>query len=72
MGPEYSVVDTEFFFLFKEKRLEIVQKKIQSLIANLAASSLSSAQVSNSDLRMILDNFLNSGEQTTGGVVLPL
>ena len=72
MGPEYSVVDTEFFILFKEKRLELVQKKIQSLIANLAASSLSSAQVSNSDLRMILDNFLNSGEQTAGGVVMPL
>ena len=72
MGPEYNVVDTEFFILFKEKRLEIVQKKIQSLISNLAASNLSSSQVSNSDLRMILDNFLNSGEQTAGGVVMPL
>ena len=72
MGPEYSVVDTEFYILFQEKRLELVQKKLQSLIGNLAACNMSSSQVSNSDLRMLLDNFLNSGEQTTGGVVMPL
>lgn len=72
MGPEFSVVDTEFFIMFQEKRLELVQKKLQSLIGNLASCNLSSSQVSNSDLRMLLDNFLNSGEQTTGGVVMPL
>lgn len=72
MGPEYSVVDTEFYILFQEKRLELVQKKLQNLIGNLAACNMSSSQVSNSDLRMLLDNFLNSGEQTTGGVVMPL
>ena len=71
MGPEFSVVDTEFFIMFQEKRLELVQKKLQNLISNLAACNLSSSQVSNSDLRMLLDNFLNSGEQTTGGVVMP-
>ncbi len=72
MGPEFSVVDTEFFIMFQEKRLELVQKKLQNLIGNLASCNLSSSQVSNSDLRMLLDNFLNSGEQTTGGVVMPL
>lgn len=72
MGPEFNVVDTEFFILFQEKRLELVQKKLQQIIGNLAACNLSSTQVSNSDLRMILDNFLNSGEQTMGGVVMPL
>ena len=72
MGPEFSVVDTEFFIMFQEKRLELVQKKLQSLIGNLASCNLSSSQVSNSDLRMLLDNFLNSGEQSTGGVVMPL
>ena len=72
MGPEFSVVDTEFFIMFQEKRLELVQKKLQNLISNLAACSLASSQVSNNDLRMLLDNFLNSGEQTTGGVVMPL
>ena len=31
MGPEFSVVDTEFFIMFQEKRLELVQKKLQNL-----------------------------------------
>ncbi len=69
MGAEYNVVDTEYFILFKEKRLEIVQKRIHNLIAGLANSSINSTQVSNSDLRMILDNFLNGGMTTTFGTV---
>jgi hypothetical protein len=70
MGPEFSVVDTEFFIMFQEKRLELVQKKLQNLITNLASCNLSSAQVSNSDLRMLLDNFLNGGNKTTFGSVM--
>lgn len=69
MGAEYSVVDTEYFIIFKEKKLEIVQKKIHNLIAGLANASINSTQVSNSDLRMILDNFLNGGMTTTFGTV---
>lgn len=71
MGSEYEVVDTEYFFIFQEKRLELLQKKLQNLISNLASCGLNSAQVSNSDLRMILDNFLNSGVQTNFGTVVP-
>ena len=70
MGAEYNVVDTEYFILFKEKRLEIVQKRIHNLIAGLANASINSTQVSNSDLRMILDNFLNGGMTTTFGTVM--
>lgn len=69
MGAEYNVVDTEYFILFKEKRLEIVQKRIHNLIAGLANATINSTQVSNSDLRMILDNFLNGGMTTTFGTV---
>ena len=69
MSAEYNVVDTEYFILFKEKRLEIVQKRIHNLIAGLANASINSSQVSNSDLRMILDNFLNGGMTTTFGTV---
>ena len=69
MGAEYNVVDTEYFILFKEKRLEIVQKRIHNLIAGLANASINSTQVSNSDLRMILDNFLYGGMTTTFGTV---
>lgn len=69
MGAEYNVVDTEYFILFKEKKLEIVQKRIHNLIAGLANASINSTQVSNADLRMILDNFLNGGLTTTFGTV---
>lgn len=72
MGAEYNVVDTEYFILFKEKRQEIIQKRIHNLISSLANCSINSTQVSNSDLRMILDNFLNGGNQTMLGTVMPL
>jgi len=69
MGAEYNVVDTEYFILFKEKKLEIIQKRIHNLIAGLANATINSTQVSNADLRMILDNFLNGGMTTTFGTV---
>lgn len=56
---EYNVVDTEYYILFKEKRMELVQKKLHNLISGLATAGLQSQQASNSDLRMLLDNFLN-------------
>ncbi len=69
MGAEYNVVDTEYFILFKEKRMETIQKRIHNLIAGLANATINSTQVSNADLRMILDNFLNGGMTTTFGTV---
>ena len=70
MSAEYNVVDTEYFILFKEKRMELIQKKLHTLISGLANSGLNSNQTSNDDLRMILDNFLNGGEHTTFGTVM--
>lgn len=70
MGLEYNVVDTEYFILFKDKRLEAVNKKIHNLISGLANAGLNSTQVANSDLRMLLDNFLNGGMTTTFGTVI--
>lgn len=70
MGLEYNVVDTEYFILFKDKRLEVVNKKIHNLISGLANAGLNSTQVANSDLRMLLDNFLNGGMTTTFGTVM--
>ena len=67
---EYNVVDTEYYILFKEKRLEIVQKKLHNLISGLASAGLQSTQASNNDLRVLLDNFLNGGEQTNFGAVM--
>ena len=65
-----NVVDTEYYILFKEKRMEIVQKKLHNLISGLASAGLQSAQTSNNDLRMVLDNFLNGGETTNFGAVM--
>lgn len=70
MSAEYNVVDTEYYILFKEKRLEIVQKKLHNLISGLASAGLQSVQTSNNDLRVVLDNFLNGGEQSNFGAVM--
>lgn len=64
MSKEVSVTDTEYFILFKEKRPEIIQKRIQGLISGLASSGLQATQVSNDDLRMLLDGFFNGGSAT--------
>lgn len=70
MSAEYNVVDTEYYILFKEKRLELVQKKLHSIISGLASAGLQSIQTSNNDLRIVLDNFLNGGEQSNFGAVM--
>lgn len=70
MSSEYNVVDTEYYILFKEKRLELVQKKLHNLISGLASAGLQSTQTSNNDLRVVLDNFLNGGETTNFGAVM--
>ncbi len=66
-----NVVDTEYFILFKEKNMDLVQKKIRLLINGLAGSGLIASQTSNEDLRVILDNFLNGGRRYNAGVVMP-
>lgn len=65
-----DVTDVEFYMLFKEKQVEMVQKKLRLMINGLASSGLASAQANNDDLRSILDNFLNGGEKTTFGTVM--
>ena len=65
-----SVVDTEYFLLFKEKDSDLIQKRIRNLINNFASAGLTAFQTNNDDLRMILDNFLNGGQTTTIGTVM--
>ena len=67
-----NVVDTEYYILFKEKNIELLQKKVRSLISNLSTTGLIASQTSNEDLRIIIDNFLNGGSTTTFGTVMPL
>ena len=63
MSESYNIVDTEYYILFKEKKMDLVQKRIHNLISGLASVGLTASQTSNNDLRMILDNYLNDGEQ---------
>lgn len=65
-----NVVDTEYYLLFKEKDAELINKRIRNLINSFANAGLSTHQVTNDDLRMILDNFLNGGQTTTFGTVM--
>ncbi len=64
-----NVTDTEYFILFKEKNIDILQKRIRTVITGLANCGLDSAQTSNEDLRVILDNFLNGGIKSEFGSV---
>ena len=67
---EYNVVDTEYYLIFQEKKLEILQKKLHNMISGLAGCNMQSSQTSNDDLRMILDNLLNGGEAINFGTVM--
>ena len=65
-----NVVDTEYYILFKEKNMDLMQKKVRMLISGLATAGLVARQTSNDDLRVILDNFLNGGMNTEFGTVM--
>ena len=65
-----NVSDIEFYILFKDKNVEMIQKKIRLIINGLANAGLASNQANNEDLRSILDNFLNGGQKTEFGTVL--
>lgn len=65
-----NIVDTEFYILFKERDIEKAQKKIRDLMSTFANASIQTAPVSNDDLRVVLDNFLNGGSTTKFGTVM--
>lgn len=65
-----NIVDTEYYLLFKERNNELIMKRIRNLINMFASAGLNTRQVTNNDLRIILDNFLNGGQTTTFGTVI--
>lgn len=67
-----NIVDTEYFFMFKSKDVDLLQKRVRMMINGLATCGLNAAQVSNDDLRVVLDNFLNGGTTTEFGTVMPV
>lgn len=71
MSKEIGVADTEYYILFREKRPEIMQKRVQGLVSGLATCGLVASQTSNDDLRVLLDGFFNEGSKTEFGTVMP-
>ena len=67
-----NIVDTEYYFMFRSKNADEVQKRVRQMINGLATCGLNAAQISNSDLRLILENFLNGGNTTEFGTVMPV
>ncbi|MBQ6477672.1 MAG: hypothetical protein IJI43_04495 [Bacilli bacterium] len=67
-----NIVDTEYYFLFRDKDQDVLDKRIRMMINGLATCGLNASQVNNNDLRVILDNFLNGGETTNFGTVMSL
>ena len=65
-----TFISLTYFILFKDRRPEIIQKRIQNLVSGLAGAGLQSAQVSNDDLRVLLDGFMNGGETSNFGTVM--
>ena len=69
MTTQVNAVDTEYFILFKDRRADVIQKRIQNLISGLANCTMNGKQVSNDDLRMLINNFFNGAENYNFGMV---
>ena len=67
-----NVVDTEYYFMFKDKDADLLMKRVRSMISGLATCGLTASLISNSDLRLVLENFLNGGNTTEFGTVMPV
>ena len=67
-----NVVDTEYYFMFKTKDVDLLQKRVRQMINGLATCGLNASMISNSDLRLVLENFLNGGNTTEFGTVMPV
>ena len=65
-----NAVDTEYYILFRDKNIDVLQKRIHTLISNLATSGLNSRQVTDEDLRVIMDSFFNGNMKTEFGTVM--
>ena len=70
MFMDNNVTDTEYFLLFKERNPEVIQKRLRTIMMGLANAGLTATQTSNSNLRSIMENFLNGGMNTEFGTVI--
>ena len=64
-----QVVDTEYYLLFKDSRIDMLQEKLRLVVNGFASASLLATPTTDDDLRIILDGFLNGGVRSDFGVV---
>lgn len=69
-STQVNAVDTEYFILFRDKKTEILQKRVYNMISTLAGVGLTTSQVSDDDLKFLLQNFLNGGVTNEYGTVM--
>lgn len=71
-GPMINAVDTEYYILFKDspKNMEKMQKRIHNIISGLAAAGLVSRQLTDDDVRVLLDSFFNDSKRIEYGTVM--
>ena len=67
-----NVVDTEYYFMFRGKDPDLLMKRVRQMINGLATCGLNASLISNSDLKLVLENFLNGGNTTQFGTVMPV
>ena len=65
-----QVVDTEYYLLFKENNVGMLNQKVRTMIDGFANCGMLASQTTDDDLRVILDNFLNGGVRTDFGTVV--
>lgn len=65
-----QVVDTEYYILFKESKMDNLQQKLRAMVNGFASCSLLATPTSDDDLRIILDGFLNGGVRSDFGTVV--
>ena len=65
-----QVVDTEYYLLFKESRMDLLQDKLRAMVNGLASCSLLATPTTDDDLRVLLDGFLNGGVRSDFGTVV--
>lgn len=70
MSRQLNVADIEYFILFRERKPEIIQKRIQNMITALAQAGIQSSHTTNDDLRTLMESFLNGGDRTEFGTVM--
>ncbi len=72
IGPEINAVDTEFYLLFKApvKQTELIQKRVSNMISGLASAGLNCRQITEEDIRVLLDSVFNDSERVEYGTVM--